>query len=290
MDNIQNPSAVAENATTPEAVTQAPSSPEGQPVVAAPPEAAHQTTAETEAPPAVAVTTDGDNPDGIPEKWVGKSLDDVIKAHREAERRLHSLSEENAKLKREQEAKVEAAPLAQPIVQAEAPPVQNVQSMEDWLAKEFDNDWSEDPKTATQRDRQRRDQWRTYQDNYTKQAEFGTAACEGRVPGMEDFKELVPNMQVIAKQLAPLINPVYETHPELLRAVYYIAKGQASTEKLKKVATAKSQVSKAVEQEKLAASAETTSANEVSATVDPWNMKTEDLKKLIGVADRSVEG
>ncbi len=205
---------------------------------------------------------------------------------------MHQQSEELSRYRKEPEAKAAQPDLVstQPVQPVDTPPVQNVKNIDDWLNEEFQKDWGEDPATAVQRDRQRRDQWRAYQDNYNKQMEFGQAASSGKIQGMEDFKELLPTMTGIAKQLAPLINPVYETHPELLRAVYFIAKGMTSTDKLKQVATAKSQVSKAVEQEKLAASAEASSGSEVTATVNPWDMKTEDLKKLIGVADRSVEG
>lgn len=270
-----------ENATTPEAPT---------PEVGQLDGAAHQTGV-NEAPPATEtneLSVDNQS-EGIPEKWVGKSLDDVLKANRELERKMHQQSEELAKFKKEQDHPVQQQE-ARPQVQEVQPPVQNVKSMEDWLQEEYKKDWEQDPQAAVLRDRQRRDQWRTYQDNYNRQFEFGEAAKAGRVPGMEDFGEMIPQMTQIAKGLAPLINPVYETHPELLKAVYFIAKGMTSSEKLKKVATAKTQMSKAVEQEKLNAIAESSSGNEPSPTVDPWSMKTEDLKKLLGTVDRSVEG
>lgn len=287
MENLQAP--LTENATTPETAAATPTEGQSTP---APAEAgaAHQTgeanqDLQTEAP-SVATTPQGDNQDeGIPQKFVGKSLDDVIKAHREAERRLHELSEENSKLKKEQA----DAPVITKPTEAITPPVQNVKSMDDWIKEEFDKDWQQDPQEAVVKRDQRRDQWRTYQENYNKQLEFGRAAQEGKVPGYEDFSTLLPEMQKANTEFGPLINPVYETHPLALRAVYLIAKGLASTEKLKKAATSKTQVSKAVEQEKLAATAETVSPSS-NDSVNPWEMKTEDLAKLLGRADRSVEG
>lgn len=291
MENIQTTTSAPENATT-ETSAQPSTQEIGQ---STQPEAlaAHQIVDGNQAPPTIETAPTGDNQDdGIPQKWVGKSLDDILKANRELEKKMHQQSEEFARYRKEHEAKApEPNPqnLSDPTPQA-TPPVQNVKSMEEWLGEEFNKDWAADPQTAVQRDRQRRDQWRTYQDNYSKQFEFGEAAKAGKVPGMEDFGHLLPKMTSIAKQLAPLINPVYETHPELLRAVYYIAKGMNSTEQLSKVATAKAQVSTAVMHEKLAAAAESPSASEPAPTIDPWNMKTEDLKKLLGTVDRSVEG
>lgn len=288
MENL-NTAQAPENATIEQAAP-AVTPTEGQ----SPPPAeatAHQTAEAPEAQPPEATpdaTPTGDNQDeGIPQKWVGKSLDDVIKAHREAERRLHELSEENSRLKKEQETKAVQPPApTEPVIN---PPVQNVKSMEDWINEEYQKDWQVDPQAAIVKRDQRRDQWRTYQENYNKQVEFGQAAQQGKIPGYEDFGEMLPTMQNLAKEFGPLINPVYETHPTVLRAVYLMAKGLTATEKLKKVATSKAQVSKAVEQEKLAATAETVSPS-ANDTVNPWEMKTEDLAKLIGRVDRSVEG
>ncbi len=293
MENTPTTNSV-ENATTSNAENLAPL--EGQPTVQAQPEAAHQTgEGSTQTDPTPSVETQPDNQDeGIPQKWVGKSLDDILKANKELEKKMHQQSEELSRYRKEQEARSERPdPAVQPVppqVQEVSPPVQNVKSMEDWLREEFTKDWGEDPAAAVQRDRQRRDQWRTYQDNYNKQYEFGQAAQAGKVPGMEDFNELLPTMRTVAKDIAPFINPVYETHPVLLQYAYYIAKGITSSDKIKKVATAKTQITKAVEQEKASASAEASSANEPAPTVDPWSMKTEDLKKLLGTVDRSVEG
>jgi hypothetical protein len=287
MEQPNTNASAPENATIAEPVPQAP---QGQPDLGAADSTANQT-AEAQKdpstePPVVETTPQGDNQDeGIPTKWVGKSLEDVIHAHREAERRMHELSEENSKLKKEQEA-VKAETVAKPEI---TPPVAQVKSMDDWIQEEFQKDWQQDPQDAVVKRDQRRDQWRTYQDNYNKQLEFGQAAQAGKVPGYEDFGELLPTMQTANKEFGPLINPVYETHPLALRAVYLIAKGLASTEKLKKTATSKTQVSKAIEQEKIAGAAETVSPS-ANDTVNPWEMKTEDLAKLIGRVDRSVEG
>lgn len=219
----------------------------------------------------------------IPKKFIGKSMDEVLKSYAELEKEIGrtraELGEKNKKL--ESLSTIPQQSVQQPVAE------NDIKTFEQQLMAEYDRDWREDPKQAIPNLLTKVERVKEYQNNYTQQMQLAQAAAQGQVPGMEDFAELQPTMVQLVQEFGPLINPSLDTHPKALQAVYLMAKGLALTDKLNKT---QSQLKTAKKSEKLEAYSESPSTSQGSDSVDFSSLSLEEMKKFLGVVDRSVEG
>lgn len=214
----------------------------------------------------------------IPTKFVGKSLDDVLKSYGELEREAGRLRNENGDFKRKLETREtsQVTPKSEPVASA---PVKTIEEI-------YEEEWKEDPKQAVVNYNKRKE----YQNNITtlarSQEEFYNEALSGTNATYADFKEYVPVMEEITAKFAPMLTPEARLSPQAIQLAYLVAKGLSVTQKLTEATNLTTQKATEIVKKREKAFSES-SSTATSDTVDFSKLSSEERRKILGVADRS---
>jgi len=218
----------------------------------------------------------------IPKKFVGKSIEDVIKAYSESESELGRLRNEAGELKKKVRTYETTVPnntvnqAATPIASA---PVKTIDEM-------YDEEFEVNPKYAIAKRMERLRQADHQALMSQNQTSFYTQAKSGSLKGYEDFAELEPLMAQIVPSIADMIKPEFLSDARTLQALHLIARGATLTEKLNQAEKSGARRASAINKEKESAFSESSSGSSTSDAADPWQIPLSDFKKLYGTARR----
>lgn len=227
--------------------------------------------------------------EGIPEKYVGKSAAEIIKMHREAERVIGRLGSEKSFKEREaEEWRNKYAQLENQFRSQPTPQRQSVAPQEDADPLQVLNSkWEENPKEAIEKAIGTLSQ-RAQQAEVKRVLEANQRALLAKYEELskrDDFKELEPEMEGIAKQIASRFQPHQVNTPETLEAIYMMARGRNVDKLVQSEATKQASKQKLVRAEKKAAFSES-GASKGESLRRPEDMTREELRKLLPVSDK----
>lgn len=215
--------------------------------------------------------TQGAEGSQIPEKFRGKTLDDVIKSYVEIEKQASRLSNENKELK--------SKPASNPPV-AEASKVPISSQPEKSIDELFEEEWHVNPQWATARRQDRAFQQHQQQQMLSDAISWVQAADSGKVAGFEDFAELRPVIAQLAQNFSGLINPNMQNHPIVAQALYLMAKGATFSQSLEKALASKADSVKKKVVEKKNATMETGSSRG-DTTIAFADLPVHEMKRLL---------
>lgn len=164
-------------------------------------------------------------------------------------------------------------------VKKEEPPVGEVKTLEEMYDEEFIND----PKNAMKNLLARKELLASMKRDLTHTQNVVVMATEGKIPGWEDFKDLVPEVASLAEEYKPFVRPEFGGHVKLVELLAWAARGKKLTyEGLKaKEAAEKAEADKKAKEE--AAKAKSAVFMESSATgvsTGKGEISVEDFAKL----------
>lgn len=157
----------------------------------------------------------------LPEKWRGKSISDVVKSYSELERKLSEIGSERKFYQDQLEAMRQQ--------QTQQRPEQTPQF-------DFDRAFDEDPKEAIKRT------YQSLQEKLEQQTTQAALAQRQQAYAQElmrqrrenaDFVKREPQMAQLLAQVQQFVKPEFHYSPEVLNALYYIARGTSVDEYVK---------------------------------------------------------
>jgi len=220
-------------------------------------------------------------PVSIPEKFKGKSFEDVAGAYSEVEKEKSRLANEVGELRKKL---LEASEKAAPPPAAVEPSIDQVREKtpEEIYDEEF---VTIGPKEAIKNlDINRRKQQQRQQEIAISHQIVESAAA-GKVQGWEDFPTLLPDIQAVAQEIAPMIHPDFRNNPKLIGYAGLIARGLQASRKAAEAAqeAAKSATAAAVGKDlaKEKAFMESGSGSSAEGTVPFANLSFEERQRLL---------
>jgi hypothetical protein len=213
----------------------------------------------------------------IPEKFVGKGAEDIIKSYEALEKQFSSVSSERAEERRKRE-ELEARVRE---VEARYSQAQSTQSESDPLS-EYEEQFETNPKEAiknlalAQAERARMTSERQAADDfYRRQKETNP-----------EFGQLENEMTNVAREYGHLLDPKKVNSPKTIELAYLIAQARTRDSYAKSYAEKlQAEKSKLVDEKRSASVSESGSGIGTSGSSDPWNMPLADLAKKIGRVD-----
>lgn len=217
---------------------------------------------------------------GVPQKFVGKSLDDVLKSYGELEKEAGRLRNENGDIKRKLETP-DSRPQREP-EKKEPVVTAPVKTLEEIYADE----WAVDPQQATINYNKRKEYQKNVEALSTSQWSFYNDAIAGKIEQYADFKEYLPVMEEITEKFAELLTPEARLSPQALQLAYLVAKGLGVKDKLTEATALTTQKATEIVRKREDAFVEG-SSTATSDNVDFSKLSSEERRRLLGVADRS---
>ncbi len=224
--------------------------------------------------------------DAIPEKFVGKSPLDIIKAYNNAERQLSKVSSERAEERkrredlerRMQETEARLSALSSQPSQAPREEKAETDPFEDY-DKQFDTDPKEAIKSLVAKSKE---QLRRERELNAMQQEASRAQdyYQSQKRDNPEYAKLEPKMQELAKQFGHLVDPRKSNSVEALKLLHLAAKGASFEALAAEVASKAKKETSAVKQEKRAAFSE--SSNSKGSNSTRWeDLSVEQMEKLL---------
>lgn len=223
--------------------------------------------------------------DAIPEKFVGKSPLDIIKAYNNAERQLSKVSSERAEErkrreeleKRVQETEARIASLSQPaqhreVEKAESDPFADYE-------KQFDSDPKEAIKSLVSKSREqaKRERELGIMQQEALQAQDYYQSQKRDNP---EYAKLEPTMQALAREYGDLVDPRKVNSVKALKLLHLAAQGMTRDAFASEIASKAKKETSAVKQEKRAAFSE--SSNSKNSNSKRWeDLSVEEMEKLL---------
>lgn len=232
---------------------------------------------EQEAPIA---TSESEQPLMIPEKFRGKDLKDVVNSYVNVEKQWRQTQNTNKELEeRAIKAEQQAALLQQQQTQVQPQPIHST-TPEISEEEQFMKDWEENPATATLKRTQRAER---KIDNHQRNVQTTNYYNQVKTQ-LPDFVELEPVMIQLAQQAASFVSPDKLNSPEMVNALYLMARGQAVDTRLAKAKENGIQEAKQLNREKAAAFSEGTSAPGKMTRFDELSL--EEMRALLPKVER----
>lgn len=246
-----------------------------------------EATASNQAPERIGPLDEG-QPEEIPQKFIGKSAQDIIKSYRELESQFGKISSEKAQIEKEREEIRQRQLALESELQRtthQQPVPQQVQVDEDPLSN-FDKVFESDPKEAVketfkkvQEKIQRAGQEAYYAAQRQAQAEYYNRMKKEN----PDFAELEPEMIAIAQKFGPHLHPSVLNSPEAIDLMYSIARGRNVQKYVQREVEKTKTASQLVREEKRNTFSETT--NSAGDTARPFeSLSLSEMKAMLGVA------
>lgn len=223
--------------------------------------------------------------DAIPEKFVGKSPLDIIKAYNNAERQLSKVSSERAEErkrredleKRVAESEERIRSLSQPVQQrqeekAESDPFADYE-------KQFDTDPKEAIKSlvAKSREQSKRERELAVMQHEALQAQDYYQSQKRDNP---EYAKLEPTMKALAQEYGDLVDPRKVNSVKALKLLHLAAQGMTREQFASEIASKAKKETSAVKQEKRAAFSE--SSNSKNSNSKRWeDLSVEEMEKLL---------
>jgi hypothetical protein len=229
---------------------------------------------------------------GVPEKFRGKSIEEISRSYRELESFAGRLSSEKSHSQRELEdtkqrlTQIETQ-LQIAFQQRQQPQNQNQEAPDPF--KNIDEEFDADPKGTLRKvvDFARRQPQETSQ---RVAMEARAIAAKNHYERMsrdnQDFKELEPEMQRLATQFGPMVRPDMVNSPEMIDALYRLAKG-SNVDRYAKTAASKAVTQSNLDRaEKRRAVSESAGAGAQgnSKPFEDWSL--DEMQKFLGVTTK----
>lgn len=229
----------------------------------------------------------------VPEKFVGKGFEDVLKAHKELESKLGQIGSERAQEKKDRETleakyrEMERQYEALRGQQTQAAQVPSQQAEVEDPYKLYREEWQEDPETATlnlQRRLRDQDQAKLEQERFDDAAKDQIAYHNKLKQDNPDYARLEPKMGEIYQKYNKLINPKMAASREALDILHLAAKG-LDVEYYTKIAIERAKTdSQSVRSEKQAAYSE--SASSIGSGDKSFkDMSIDEMEKMLADSD-----
>lgn len=217
-------------------------------------------------------------PSNIPEKFRGKSLEDVAKAYTEAERSLRQAQEDRANAQREAELLRQQQLL---LLQQQTGRPTN-QEPED---EAFLRDWVVDPAKATYEQLKRVEQ-KAIQTAQYQASISALKAAELDQTNFPDFAKYRGTMAELAKQFGDVIEPSKRNDPKLIPLLYNLARAAHVNDELENAKKAGRDEGSKKAREKSSADSEGSSRTNANVSKSIEDMSLEELRKKIGYVKR----
>ena len=208
----------------------------------------------------------------LPEKFRGKSVEDIVKSYENLESE-HTRSSQRSK---------DLEHLVGVYQEAFKKPVQQPQITEDQI---FQQEWEQDPKMAVYNQTQRVAQ-KMYQMNSQTATNLFYQNARNDSNNYPDFERLETKMMDLANRYSGLVNPQKIASPETIDLLYKLARAESMPETLSQAKAQGEREAKARHRETQAAGFESPSPVS-SSQVKPEDMTIEQLEKQLGFVDRS---
>lgn len=215
----------------------------------------------------------------MPEKFRGKSAEDIARAYTESERSRTQAQQERAALAREAE-QLRLLAQQQAILQQQLLANAQPQVTEEQI---FRAEWEVDPVMATYRQNLRAEQRARAQ----TEAVAGRTALEIARKELPDFDKYQAEIANVARELGHLVEPSRRNDPSLIKVVYDIARARHMKDEVK--AAEERGLSKAGELRKQKDKAFGESSSGVSSGGVPKafsDLSLEEMRKKLGYVDR----
>ena len=238
-------------------------------------------------------STTGDGQSEIPEKWKGKSIQDVIRAHEEAEKRMHEVATERSLLKRDAEEKAqrlyelqnavyqqnlarqsqsEADPLANIEEEVSTDPVKAIQKVVSYV-KDSSRKSSEEAQRMAREIQAREYYERSKKDN-------------------QDFAKREPEMAELAKRYQHLLRPDMLNSKEAIEVLDLMSRGSKVSDYVKEAEERVRKERESIKQEKRQAFSESSNSqvegSDESSVNDFSKMSLEEQEKELRKMERKL--
>lgn len=227
------------------------------------------------------IETAQEQPLTIPEKFRGKGIEDVLKSytHLEGEhtRTRQKMSELETKAARAEQ--LEAA-LAQQQMQMQMPVQSSPVQSTTLPAEDFIQEWERDPARAVLNRTERAEKKMENMLNAMNTSRY-YHDVKSKLP---DFAELEPLMVSYATQMANLVGPEKMNNPQVIDALYYMARGATVDQRTQQAQKQGMVEAQKLQREKMSAFSE--GATPPQGSVRPEDLSASELEKLIGVVKR----
>ena len=227
----------------------------------------------------------------IPQKFVGKSVLEIIPSYLEAEKTISRLGSEKAQKEREaQELRQKYADLEARYAQSAAaqpqyvPPTQQEQDP----IQVLEQTWHESPLEAVKRalhTKEQRDNYQRLVEQDRRNATATAARWEELKRTNPDAAQLEPDMVALTQQYAPFIAQEKRNSPEMLDLLYSLAKARNHSKYVEAEVEKRMQKSSAIKQEKRAAFSES-SNSQGEATRDFSSLSLAEMRQVLGRANK----
>lgn len=213
----------------------------------------------------------------IPEKFRGKTFEDLVKAYSEVEKEKSRLANRVHEVETKY-TQVESYLQSQQAQQQQSQPVMSktVKTPDDI----YEEEWQNDPKIAAKNYVVNKQKWDKQQQEFTQSVQILQAMNNGTMHGYEDVPELMPVIQNYAGQLAPYVNPEYANSPLVLEALILMARGATIDSRLEKAKSAGARSAASREKVKEQTFMETSSPSS-GGTIDVTDLSVEELRKIL---------
>lgn len=229
--------------------------------------------------------------DTIPEKFIGKSALEIIKAYNNAEKQLSKVSSERAEeRKRREDLEKRVQETESRLSSLSSQPVQQrqEQSPETDPFAEYEKQFDSDPKEAIKSlVAKSREQARRERELAQMQAEAANAAdfYNSQKRDNPEYAKLEPTMQALAREYGDLVDPRKVNSVKALKLLHLAAQGMTREAFASEVASKAKKETSAIKQEKRAAFSESSSTKN-SAGKNFEDLSLEEMEKVLGVVRR----
>lgn len=214
----------------------------------------------------------------IPEKFRGKSTEDIVKAYTEAERSLRQAQEERANAQRE----AELLRQQQLLLLQQQSGKQTYQEPED---EAFLRDWTVDPAKATYEQLKRVEQ-KAIQTAQYQASMSALKAAELDRTNFPDFEKYKGTMARFAKDFGDVIEPSKRNDPKLIPLLYNLARAAHVNEELEVARKAGKDEASKKARERSASDSEGSSRTNANVSKSIEDMTLDELRKKIGYVKR----
>lgn len=233
----------------------------------------------------------GETDSSIPEKFRGKSIEDISKSYREIEKYSGRLSSEKAHLERaNEEMRQRLAQLEQQVQTISTTRAHQPQEAQeaDPLSS-IEDEFEQDPRAAFKKVVEHMRQVpRQLETRLTVQQQAAQASSyyAQQMKDNQDFRELEPEMKRIAREFGSMVRPEHLNSPKTIEILYKIAKAENLDRYTKSAADKAIQAKNLVREEKRAAVSESASGGTSGAAkpFEEWSL--EEMERFLGRASK----
>jgi hypothetical protein len=230
--------------------------------------------------------------ESIPEKFRGKSPQEIIRSYKELEKSYGKISSERSHSEKEKEAIAQRLAQVEQQLQVVAASSSQQQSPAPEEADPFasiDEEFEVDPKGVLKKVvRHLSEQPKKLEQRMSTQARAKEAAdfYNQQIKENQEFRELEPEMKRLAVQYKDLVKAEHLNSKETMQLLYTLAKGQSVGNYAKAAAEKAVKANNLVKDEKRRAVSESSGAGSTSGSVDFKDLSLDEMRRMLGVSEK----